>query len=260
MKRTSSIELFDSLISMNIPMNKTYIIHSSLFSFGIIEDGCKGIMECLQSVLGIDATIIMPNFTFSYAQNRHWASNSTKSESGVLTEYFRKLKNTHRTVHPFHSISISGPNSKLYTSCTNLSSFGPNNPFEVLIKENAINIGLGIGLVGGATFLHYAEELAQVPYRYYKEFSGIVIDQDDNVSKECYSSYVRLINEQYDFVNDWKCAIKDLSKEGIYKKNIINGAEISVMNTREAHQFFFNKIIENPYYCAKKIIRKKDKE
>jgi len=256
MKRTSSEELCGALGLLNIEKNKTYIIHSSLFSFGLIEDGCKGVMQCLESVLGSEATIIMPTFTFSYANSRQWICNSTKSETGVLTEYFRNLNYTARTIHPFHSLSVSGPNSKLYTSCTNLSSFGPNSPFEVLIRENAINIGLGIGLVGGATFLHYTEEFSQVPYRYYKEFLGMVIDQDGNIMKDSYSMYVRKINEQSEYENDWEWIDRDLIKEGIYKKIILKGAEIFTMNTRLAHEFFLGKILENPYYCSRKVIKK----
>jgi len=126
-----------------------------------------------------------------------------------------------------------------------------------LIRENAINIGLGIGLVGGATFLHYTEEFSQVPYRYYKEFVGKVIDQDGNLMKDTYSMYVRQINEQYEFENDWEWVDRDLSREGIYKKTILKGAEIFIMNTRLAHEFFLGKIFDNPYYCSKKIIKKR---
>ena len=107
--------------------------------------------------------------------------NSTKSESGVLSEYVRKNKNIIRSLHPIHSVCIYGP-KKYDPLDKSLSSFGKNSCWEWLCnRDNVRNISIGIGFVGGATFCHYTEEKARVNYRYYKKIDTLVHGYKNNL-------------------------------------------------------------------------------
>ena len=70
----------------------------------------------------------------------------------------------------FYSLSFAGPKAKDFAIFQNRSSSGIGSPFDQLYEKGAFSTALGTGLVGGATFLHYAEEMAQVSYCFYKEF------------------------------------------------------------------------------------------
>ena len=90
------IALEKAISELKIPKNSTIIIHSSLFKFGLIEGGAGTIYNLLKKLFDETYTLVMPTFTFSYSSSREWNSNNTKSETGVLTEFMRKLENTSR--------------------------------------------------------------------------------------------------------------------------------------------------------------------
>lgn len=253
MHKTSKWDLQNTLEEFALPKDKTYIVHSSLFSLGLFEDGCSGIMEVLYSVLGREATIIMPTFTFSFPQKKNWCYWTSKSETGALTEFFRNDTKAHRTLHPIHSVAVKGPEQSKYVSCNNISSFGPNNPFEKLIADDAINIGLGVGLVGGATFLHYAEECARVPYRFMKDYPGNVFDKSGSTINLVFKMYSRKLSSKRNYKNDWSRISHDFKKKNLLKSKSIGLGEVIVMNMANCHELLMAKLIKNPYYIANEI-------
>ena len=71
--------------------------------------------------------------------------------------------------------------------------------------------------------------------------------------------YVRVIENDYYFDNNWKIFWKDLLEKKLvnyYKFNKI--APVLLMNIVDTHDFLVNKIINDPYYIANKINTKKD--
>ena len=74
---------------------------------------------------------------------------------------------------------------------------------SVLVEQKAINVGLGISLIGGATFLHHAEEVARVPYRSQKDFPGHVTDKNGKLLDNVYSTYARKPLKSGWFENEW---------------------------------------------------------
>ena len=101
--------LEEALIGLKIPKYSTIIIHSSLFKFGIIDGGVNTIYNTLKNVFDETYTLLMPTYTFSFSKTREWSCINTKSETGSLTEYMRLLEPKNRSIHPFHSVCIEGP-------------------------------------------------------------------------------------------------------------------------------------------------------
>ena len=108
MHSTCRKELSKMINSLGIPPSSTIMIHSSLLKFGVIENGIEGFYNSIVDSLSGDCTLVMPTFTFEYSGKRYWNAKTSKSEMGVLTEYFRKLEGTVRSIHPFHSDAIYG--------------------------------------------------------------------------------------------------------------------------------------------------------
>ena len=255
MKKTSLKELSNKLRRLNIPKSSIIFIHSSLFEFGIIEGGVEVFYRCIEETLPNDSTILMPAFSFNFKEVKIWYANSTKSEMGILTEYFRNLPETRRTIHPFHSISVKGKYANEFLKCKNVSSFGPGSPFEILYNMDAFNLSLGTGFVGGATYLHHTEEELKVPYRFYKAFPGEVFDENSQPVNRTFKMYVRYMNNKY--VNDWDKVWKDLNKDNCFRIDVLNGAKIMLSNIKKTHDVFKKHILVDPYY-ASKMIRKKN--
>jgi aminoglycoside 3-N-acetyltransferase len=257
MKRCDLHDLKEYLISLRIPKHSTVIIHSSLFKLGIIEGGINSLMNCLKEVFDESYTIAVPAFTFKFATTRQWNYTDSKSETGILCEKVRSLDGSLRSIHPFHSIAAYGPNAEFLTNSICDSSFGTDSAFEKLYKLNAFNMSLGSEFVGGATFCHYTEELLRVPYRFYKYFPGEVRGRYNEIIDKTFNMFVRQIEEKFEYINRWDIFWEDVLKHSLVKYIKFNSfAPVFLMNIVDCHDFLYDKISDNPYYVAEKIIRK----
>ena len=46
-------------------------------------------------------------------------------------------------------------------------------------RKDVLNLSIGLGLAGGATFVHYAEEISSVPYREFINLYNPVFDKKE---------------------------------------------------------------------------------
>ena len=99
------------------------LIHSSLINFIIRNEyQLKDFCDDLIKYIGVNKTIIMPSFTPSFAKKKYWHYIRSKSETGILTEYFRNNFSEFRSIHPIHSVTIY--NNKYNLKHESNSSFG----------------------------------------------------------------------------------------------------------------------------------------
>jgi aminoglycoside 3-N-acetyltransferase len=250
MRRTSKAELIAVLERLQLPRDHVYVVHSSLLKFGLFEHGLPGVMACLWQVLGADATLLMPSFTFSYGRTRQWDWQRSRAETGALCEHFRRLPGTLRTLHPFHSLAVAGPRAAAFAACDGLSSFGAGSPFALLHELSAINIGLGTDFEGGATFLHHGEEVAQVPYRYYQDFPGRVLDAQGLAVAQTFRMYVRRADASCRWENRWAPVWDDLVQADLVRRERLHGAQVFAMAVRPVHDWFVARLKADPLYCA----------
>ena len=229
------------------------MIHSSLLKFGVIEKGVEGLFKCIMESLSGDITILMPAFNFSFADTGYWSATNTKSEMGVLTEYFRNQNGTIRTIHPFHSVVAFGKYADDFADCDSFSSFGINSPFEKMLALDAYNLSLGTEFIGGATFVHHTEEVCRVPYRHYKDFPGEIYDKKEERVDKIFSMYVRDITENHEYINDWERVFKDLCQEGCFDINYLGPAKIMLSSINKTHNVLKYMINTDAYYAAKLI-------
>lgn len=248
----NSLEL--SLAELKIPKYSTVIIHSSLFKFGIIEGGVSTIYNMLNRVFDDTYTLVMPTFTFTYSKTRNWSCVNSKSETGALTEYMRNIDPSKRSINPFHSVCIAGPQADYLLRDFSDSSFGENSIFEKLYKIGAYNLSIGSEFIGGATFCHYPEELLKVPYRSYKYFPGTITDSNNLIIDTDFRMYARIIEKDFYYDNKWEVFWEDLLKNGLVNYFKFNKtAPIFTMKIVDVHDFLSKKIIQNPFYIATKI-------
>jgi aminoglycoside 3-N-acetyltransferase len=254
--RTSLDQLGEHLRALKIPKYSSVIIHSSLFHFGVFEGGVAGFYAMIENVFDETYTLAMPAFNWGFTETKYWNYRTTKSQCGVLTEHMRMLPGTLRTIHPFHSLSVRGPEATALARSICSSSFGKGSAFEKLYDLNAYNLSLGSPFVGGATFCHHVEEALQVPYRFYKDFDGTVIDAAGDTVATRFSMYVRVIEQTYEYMNTWDVFWDDLMKHGLVNYTRFNDfAPVFVMNIRDAHDLLARRISRDPHYVAQKVSR-----
>lgn len=95
-----------------------------------------------------------------------------------------------RTNDPIFSFVIKGFKEDLFLQDTQ-SCFGKNSVYDILYKNNGKFITFG-GI--GHTLVHYAEEKFGVEYRFFKDFSGKVIDEFGNLQDKKIAYYVRKLD------------------------------------------------------------------
>ena len=187
-----------------VPVNKKFIlIHFNLIPFFNFKIDLNNILLLIKNRFK-NNTILMPTFTFNFNKLKKWSYKNSKSESGALSELFRKESNG-RTIHPIHSIAYYGKHHSLIPRHECNSSFGKKSTWEWICESgDVLNLSIGSKFNGGATFIHYLEELFKVPYREYIYLKGKILNSNNKpVNKEfiyyarkngCINSYRRCEN------------------------------------------------------------------
>lgn len=175
---------------LKIRRGDTVYITGDLLMLGFYADQkniCRDYLKTLKSAIGPKGTIIFPTHSWSLVKSRKFFSlKNTPSETGVLTEFLRKQKKSHRQFHPFSSTSALGYHAKFITNDSTKHVYGINSPFDKLVKLNAKNISIGLTPNLTCTQIHHAELMSNVPYRYVKEFNKNVQINNRIVSKKFY--------------------------------------------------------------------------
>ncbi len=124
-----------------------------------------------------DGVLGMPTFTYSYTDGAAYEPDATPSTVGALTERFRGSDGVRRTMEPNFSAAFLGAvaepwDSRLF-SVGDSDAFGENGVFGYLRSCNAKLLFFGVSFEY-CTYVHHVEQRAAVPYRYFKDFDGIV--------------------------------------------------------------------------------------
>jgi aminoglycoside 3-N-acetyltransferase len=197
MKGYDGAALASALRRLGIGPADTLMIHSALFSLGPMQDPNGGVPDAaaaayrsIREVIGPEGTIVVPTFTFGFCHGEVFDRPKTPSVNmGVFSEYVRTLPDAHRSFHPMQSVAAIGPKAGLICAPDTPSAFDEAGPFSYLLQADAILLLLGVSLMA-ASILHYAEERARVPYRFWKTFEGPYV-RDGQSGREQYRMFVR---------------------------------------------------------------------
>lgn len=170
---SSAKRILRSLKEMGVPVDPDIVIDSFLDAIG--ETG----------------TLLTPLFNFDFTITHQFDIRTASSHMGILTEYARKRVGVVRTGHPIYSFAVLGTKKNLFKNVNNISGYGADSPFGLLHQEQGKIAVLDLPDQNSMTFYHYIEEQNQVPYRYFKEFSGDYTDWSGTTEYRNYSLFVR---------------------------------------------------------------------
>jgi aminoglycoside 3-N-acetyltransferase len=199
-----SCELRDALDKLSINKGDIVLVRSALFNFGvpavktrqaICSPSFLGeILDCLLDAVGTGGTVLMPAYTYSFCKGLDFDVKRTPSATGIFTEYFRNLPGVYRTLEPIFSMSIYGREIGYFSDISNLC-FGDGSIYDKLYTSGAKLVGLGVPSAEALTPIHYIEKKANVPYRFDKHFSGVIIDHSDDRIPSEFIYFVRNLDE-----------------------------------------------------------------
>jgi aminopeptidase-like protein/aminoglycoside N3'-acetyltransferase len=140
-----------------------------------------GILSALRAAVGPDGTIVIPTYTFSFCRQEDFDAVATPTGGGPWSpttgflEYFRRQPGVIRSADPIHSVAAQGPRADALLRGIPPTCFGTGSTFHRLVEANALIVMIGLGL-DEATIRHHSEEVAGVPFRFPKLFTGWVTE------------------------------------------------------------------------------------
>jgi len=202
----------------------------------------------LNALKNLNADIWMPTFNYNFCEEKIYNIETTKSTTGILTEYFRTLDETWRTPIPVFSFAGTGNRPDLSIK-ENVNPFGGSSAFAYLYNQQATLMHYGSNF-DVTTILHFAETISNnLLYRYDKHFKGKVITETGE-SEILLKFHVRPMGKHLDY--DWVKIEDELYKVGILKKFTDDKAIILLCPIYELVNFWIEKIKENPLYFLDK--------
>ncbi len=190
MKIVSQSQVVDLLHRLGIQKGDGLLVHAAIQFLGIPEGGVEMYYQAIREVIGAEGSLAVPTFNFAFARGERFHPKQTPSKDmGVFAEYVRQLPEARRTSHPMQSLAVVGKHAEHLAACDTPSAFDPGSAFDLMLHLDFKLLLLGASVLYTA-MVHYSEQRLQVPYRYWKTFSGEVFTPQGWQVKS-YTMYVR---------------------------------------------------------------------
>lgn len=183
-------------------------------------------------------TLMIPTFHFDFSNKGVYDYRNTPSSTGALGNVALKREDFCRTKHPMHSFAVWGKDQELLCGMQNLNSFGKDSPFGYMHENNVIQIMLGTDYQRSMTFVHYVENMAKVPYRFYKEFTGEYVDERGERSNRTYEYPARYL--ELGSVERFNRVGEILEEQKIVKEFVLNDIPIKKVPLGESYPIIYH--------------------
>jgi aminoglycoside 3-N-acetyltransferase len=173
------LTLFQAFRNIGVKEGDIILVYTSLGRLGRMENAgslpqiCDQVDQTLSEVVGETGTVLIPTYTYSIGKGEVFDPENTPSTIGPFTEYFRTKVGSYRSREPM--LAVSGVGRAVDDLFRNLppTSYGKDSLYDRLVAAGAKICCLGLGLYF-ATFRHYIEQQANVPFRFCKYFDGVM--------------------------------------------------------------------------------------
>ncbi|MCR4692060.1 MAG: AAC(3) family N-acetyltransferase [Lachnospiraceae bacterium] len=243
-------EWLSVLDPVEIKKNDTLYISSELLWIiwkckrtGAAFDG-NLLLDYLQELVGPGGTLLIPTYSFDFSNKGTYDRRKTKSAVGYLGNVALAREDFQRTRHPMHSFAVWGKYQSEFVRMDNSNSFGEGSPFSLMFDLGTKEIGIGLDNIDKAcTFIHHIEVLANVPYRFIKEFQGSYTDLDGSTREYTCEYSARDLSIGY------KTKVEELwqlmAKSGGAKRWVVDDIPIYSIDMAMVYQDLYRDMTEN---------------
>lgn len=236
---------------VGIKKRDSVFVHSDLKSFGKINskitrnEFIEPFIEAFKEAVGLKGNIIIPTFSYTFCKKETFDPEITPSTVGILTEYFRKMKDVKRSIDPIFSVAVFGPDKEYFTD-VGTDCFGKQSVFEKLYERNAKIVFLGETF--DITYMHFVEQKFDVPYRFMKKFKG-KIKIGEEMREATFNYYVRCLDRNVEY--DLKKIAKYLERGGVLKKAPLGHSQVRSVRAVDAFNVITQGLKENIHILLK---------
>jgi aminoglycoside 3-N-acetyltransferase len=190
-------------------------------------------------------TLCVPTFTFSFCNGEDYDSARSKSRMGAINEYIRQRPEAIRSVDPLMSVVVVGEDREIAENLGHEST-GANSTFDKLSRRQGVKfLFLGVGVGDCFTYMHYLEWVANVPYRYNREFTGKITHKGKSY-EDTYILFVRYNNVK---PNTASYTYERLLEErGVLRVTPLGDSSIRCMGEQDARAVYLELLQNDPNY------------
>jgi len=226
---------------MGITQGDIVMVHSSWLT----HNGFKGrpidMINCLKQVVGDSGLLIMPSLSYQNESTRDYLLRNkamnvkrTPSMMGLLTEVFRRGKESLRSLSSTHPLVVWGESKEEFVAGHEACSvpFGKQSPFAKLLKLNGkiLTIDAPFSTI---TFTHFLEDriALNLPFSLYdSEFmTGKVIDYA-GVSHDI---SVKVLSEQANLLRREQRLIDKLDQQKLISRKKIGNTNLMLIDCQQ---------------------------
>ena len=158
-------ELKQTLSGLGVRAGMRLIVHSAFSSFhDEVEGGPEGFCRALMEILTPEGTLLMPTFTFKVYSGKvkPFDHLNTPSDTGIVTEVFRKMPGVYRSADPCHSTAAWGKDAWWYVKDHHkVPTVSAECPIGRL--EQRGGYVMTVSCENAVTFMHIVEQTNHVP-------------------------------------------------------------------------------------------------
>jgi len=252
-------QLGGALRQCGIDAGDTVFFHVGLENLGSTMCGGvepelhAGLFSTLRDVLGPEGTLILPAYTFSLCRGETFDPDTTPAQAGPwqpssdFAEFVRGLPSVVRSRDPIHSVVACGPSAPLIAGDVPPTCFGPDSPFDRLLKCGGKICMIGLPLEE-ATFRHAIEERVGAPFRFKKLFTGFVRERGER-RKTGWLYSVRILAENgYPDARAIEAIPRD---RGLARAAAVGSGEILVIDCAAYAHLLSTELRKDPWITAK---------
>jgi len=258
-RNTSINEIKELLNSLEVEKGDIVMVHSSIFTLGIIEKGLSGLYQAFREALGENGTLIVPTFTYSFRRNKIFdvRNTPTGAEIGAFSEYVRKLPESIRSTDPLFSMAAIGPKAEYLMKRKSHRCFGQDSIYNKIFDANALFVALGITYSTGITAFLHLECIAGIDYRKETKFDGQSIGYDGEIYDDWAIHFARN-EEQYPLAYTNRDPLGNkMEKLGISKAVDFGSGHHIALRAKPFKEFVLTELKKNPHLM---LVNKKNKK
>jgi aminoglycoside 3-N-acetyltransferase len=214
------------------------MVHSAMSKIGFLENGPKTFVDALLEVVGKKGTVCMPSSPVKTLQLEHMQNapvfdvKNTPSAMGAITEYFRQLPQTRRSLHPTEPVCANGLLADEFVKghFSELTPYTAKSPWKKLMDAGGKILYVGVTLDNAGTHLHTLEDALPFKFPVYASEIFNAICVDENGLEKMMTTKVH----NPEFSNKRKCdaLIPYFEKKGVLSKHQLGNAAVLFLDAK----------------------------
>jgi len=214
---------------------------------------CQFVLNTLTDRITDKGTLLVPAYSYCCTKpGSIFIRNTTPSEVGPFTEYFRSQSNTFRSLHPIFSISGIGLHAKAILDNVSSSAFGTQSAFDRFKNFDIKFLCLGVDIKNSITYSHHLEQHSGCVHRFNKAFN-IEVRDGDKVGVKEWSAFLGYRGNNY--TSDFSKLQQRLQQTNKLKEYIYNGGYNHLATVSDVDKIANELLFNDPYAFIDKKIR-----